>query len=74
MDENKTNETFLKSKTTRVGNSMYLLLPDEVIEDLNLHRKDTEVRLKVERGKHGKYLSAWNPEQQKSESSERVEG
>lgn len=45
------------------GESYYLLIRPELVNFLNIEHRD-EMKVQAETGKHGKYVSAWNPEQQ----------
>jgi len=45
------------------GESFYLLLRPEIADYLDVQHMDT-MQVQPENGKHGPYISAWNPDQQ----------
>ena len=48
------------------GNGIGLHIPSEIQQQLEL-KEGSDVILCLERGKHGKFISIWNPEQQARE-------
>lgn len=55
-----------EKEVTRVGNSEYILIPNELKKKLKIREK-TELTMQLEEGDHGLYVSLWNPDQQKGE-------
>lgn len=64
QDPDKTNETFLKTHVTKVGRSLYMLLSSDEVQNALDVGEGSDLRMQIEEGPHGTYLSVWNPEQQ----------
>ncbi len=51
------------NKVQLMGNSLCVYLPQEEAEKLELE-KGIEVKIAVDKGKHGLFIAIWNPIQQ----------
>jgi len=51
----------------KIGGSHYLLLPPEIVNNLNITTKQT-MKVQLENGPHGLYLSAWTPDKDNVDS------
>jgi len=60
MDKDK---QIINTTVRDIGNSKYILIPFRLISWLELEDV-TEVKIITEKGRHGKYLAIWNPEQE----------
>jgi hypothetical protein len=61
---NQDDKITIKSRITRVGNtSLYALMPEEIRDYLQL-QPGQQARIQAEKGKHGKYITLWIPQNQ----------
>lgn len=50
-------------KVIRVGSSLAIVIPNDVVKYMNLDEK-TEILIRPEEGKHGKFVAFWRKDQQ----------
>lgn len=60
---NQDDKPVFKGPISKKGESYYLLIRPELVNFLDIDHRD-EMEVQAETGEHGKYVSAWNPDQQ----------
>ena len=56
------DKLIINTKATKIGGSLWIIIPSQTREWINL-QEGTTVKVQTEKGKHGNYLSIWNPNQ-----------
>jgi len=60
------DKQIINTSVKRTGGSHYVLIPKRILDWINLENT-VEVKILSEKGKHGRFLAIWNPNQQQEE-------